>query len=100
MHPTMNRPDPAWLSTQYNNRARIPEHAQIFERWAQASLLARAQPACRIDVPYGPGAAQTLDVFPAANGAVNAPVLVFIHGGWWRSLDKRDHSFVDRKSVV
>ena len=94
MHPTMTRPDPAWLSTQYNNRARIPEHAQIFERWAQASLLARAQPACRIDVPYGPGAAQTLDVFPAATGAVNAPVLVFIHGGWWRSLDKRDHSFV------
>ena len=90
----MTHPDPAWLTAQYNNRARIPEHAQIFERWAQASALAREQPACRIDVPYGPGAAQTLDVFPAANGAANAPVLVFIHGGWWRALDKRDHSFV------
>ena len=90
----MIRPDSAWLTAQYNNRARIPEHAQIFERWACDSARAREQPACRIDVPYGPGAAQKLDVFPAANGAANAPVLVFIHGGWWRSLDKRDHSFV------
>ena len=32
--------DPAWLDAQYNNRARIPEHPQIFERWAKASALA------------------------------------------------------------
>jgi arylformamidase len=43
-------------------------------------------------VSYGAGPNETLDVFPAAHA--NAPVLVFIHGGWWRSLDKRDHSFV------
>ena len=30
----MSRLDPAWLDVQYNNRARIPEHPQIFERWA------------------------------------------------------------------
>ena len=28
-------PDPAWLDVQYNNRARIPEHPQIFDRWAR-----------------------------------------------------------------
>ncbi len=88
----MSRPDPAWLEVQYNNRARIPEHPQIFERWARASAQARANAACRIDVPYGEGPNETLDVFPAAQP--DAPVLVFIHGGWWRSLDKRDHSFV------
>lgn len=43
-------------------------------------------------MPYGEGPNETLDVFPAAQP--DAPVLVFIHGGWWRSLDKRDHSFV------
>jgi arylformamidase len=32
------------------------------------------------------------DIFPAAQP--DAPVLVFIHGGYWRALDKRDHSFV------
>ncbi len=88
----MSRFDPAWLDVQYNNRARIPEHAQIFERWGRASAHARENAACRIDVPYGEGPNETLDVFPAAQP--DAPVLVFIHGGWWRSLDKRDHSFV------
>ena len=88
----MNRLDPAWLDVQYNNRARIPEHAQIFERWARASAHAREQATCRIDVAYGDGPNETLDVFPSAHA--NAPVLVFIHGGWWRSLDKRDHSFI------
>ena len=88
----MNRFDPAWLDVQYNNRARIPEHAQIFERWAKASAHARESTSCRIDLPYGEGPNETLDVFPSAHA--DAPVLVFIHGGWWRSLDKRDHSFV------
>lgn len=88
----MSRLDPAWLDVQYNNRARIPEHAQIFERWGRASAHARENAACRIDVPYGEGPNETLDVFPAAQP--DAPVLVFIHGGYWRSLDKGGHSFI------
>jgi len=88
----MNRPDPAWLDAQYNNRARVPEHAAIFERWGRASAEARERASCNIDVPYGAGPNETLDLFPT--GHPNAPVLVFVHGGWWRSLDKRDHSFI------
>jgi len=88
----MSRFDPAWLDLQYNNRARIPEHPQIFERWAKASAHAREQSTCRIDLPYGDGPNETLDVFPSTHP--DAPVLVFIHGGWWRSLDKREHSFI------
>lgn len=89
----MTRPaDPSWLDAQYNNRARIPEHPQIFERWARDSLAARNALDARLDVPYGDGPNETLDVFPAARPG--APVLVFIHGGYWRSLDKADHSFV------
>jgi len=88
----MTRLDPAWLDVQYNNRARIPEHPQIFERWARASAHAREGTTCHLDVRYGDGLNETLDVFPSAKA--NAPVLVFIHGGWWRSLDKRDQSFL------
>lgn len=84
--------DPQWLDVQYNNRARIPEHAEIFARWASDSAQARARLSPVLDFAYGPGAAQTLDVFPARQPG--APVLVFIHGGWWRSLDKSDHSFI------
>lgn len=89
----MPRPTPDWLDSQYNNRARIPEHAQIFERWATASALAREKSLCHIDLRYGADPGETLDVFTTSARA-NAPVLVFIHGGWWRSLDKRDHSFI------
>jgi arylformamidase len=88
----MARIDPDWLNLQYNNRARIPEHPQIFARWAEASARVRERGAARLDLAYGDGPNETLDLFPAARA--NAPVLVFIHGGWWRSLDKADHSFL------
>lgn len=102
----MRRPDAAWLDAQYNNRARIPECPQIFERWAVQSALARERPGVHLELPYGTGPKETLDVFtPRSGGAVLAPVLVFIHGGWWRSLDKSDQSFlapafVDRGAMV
>jgi len=88
----MARTDSTWLDAQYNNRARVPDHARHFERWAAASQLARAKSPARLDIAYGAGAGETLDVFPAAQPG--APVLVFIHGGYWRSLDKSDFSFV------
>jgi arylformamidase len=88
----MSLTDPAWLDVQYNNRARIPEHPQIFARWAESSKLARERLKSTLDIRYGEQPGETLDVFPAAESG--APVLVFIHGGYWRSLDKADHSFI------
>jgi arylformamidase len=88
----MTRYDPTWLEAQYNNRARIPEHPKIFELWSKASGLAREGLSRRLDVAYGPGDKERLDIFPSTRQG--APVLVFIHGGYWRSLDKSDVSFV------
>lgn len=88
--------DPDWLDLMYNNRRRVPEHGAYFARWAAASQQARTGPVA-LDQRFGPGPQETLDVFPAAPGVApgaRAPVLVFIHGGYWRSLDKADHSFV------
>jgi arylformamidase len=84
--------DAAWHDLQYNNRRRVPDFAQYFERWRSESAQARAQLRCDLDIPFLAGSAVALDVFPAARA--DAPVLVFIHGGYWRSLDKSDHSFV------
>ena len=86
----------AWLDRMYNNRALVPEHAAHFAAWARNSASARQEHPCHLDVPYGSGPNETLDIFPAAPTATPAlaPVLVFIHGGWWRSLDKADHSFI------
>ena len=88
----MARLDTAWLDSQYNNRARIPEHPATFERWTRDSAIARDRTARRLDIAYGPHAGETLDVFPSMRN--DAPVLFFIHGGYWRALDKRDVSFI------
>lgn len=92
---TTTRPTSAWLDSMYNNRALVPDHAAYFSRWAQASQQARQSLPCTLDEAYGPSAGEKLDVFPAVPGSTSAaPVLVFIHGGYWRSLDKADHSFI------
>jgi arylformamidase len=88
----MKTAEPAWFDRMYNNRALVPEHAEYLARWAVQSQQARAEARCELDIPYGSGARETLDVFPAEQRG--APVLVFIHGGYWRALDKSDHSFV------
>jgi arylformamidase len=84
--------DAAWHDAQYNNRARVPGFADILARWAQASAKARAGLIHRLDISYGRSPAERLDLFPAHRPG--SPVLVFIHGGYWRSLDKADHSFI------
>ena len=88
--------DSTWLEAQYNNRALVPDHATYFARWKSTSIRARQEQVCRLDIPYGvhqdDGMNETLDIFPATSS--HAPVLFFIHGGYWRSLDKSDHSFV------
>jgi arylformamidase len=81
-----------WHDRMYNNRALVPDFADHFAHWQNASAQARAQLQSSQDVPYGEGLGETLDIFPAK--AANAPVVIFIHGGYWRSLDKSDHSFV------
>jgi hypothetical protein len=85
--------EPQWLDSMYNNRALVPEHAEHFRRWAAWSSDATRSQQRELDVRYGGGPNEHLDIFPAAPQS-GAPVLVFIHGGYWRSLDKRDHAFV------
>jgi arylformamidase len=96
----MNDHDPAahppytaeFCEREYNARAAIPDHAQIFARWAEAAAMTRRQHACILDLPYGESAAERLDVFPTRRE--DAPLFVFIHGGYWRSLDKSDFSWL------
>ena len=88
----MPQKDAAWHDRMYNNRALVPDFADHFAHWQNASAQARERLKGQLDLPYGDGPGETLDIFPAAQP--NAPVVIFIHGGYWRSLDKSDHSFV------
>lgn len=89
--------DATYYETRYNNRAAVPEFQAHFDRWAQASAEARRSLDVEVDVPYGDDRMETMDIFrPRGNARA---LLMFIHGGYWRSLDKKDHSFVARPFV-
>lgn len=83
------------LDRQLNLRARHPDHPDYFERWARASAEVRRTRDCRLDLAYGQSAGQRLDLFPAATPSPGGtPLLAFIHGGYWQSLDKGDFSYL------
>jgi arylformamidase len=92
----MPRKSTAWFEAQYDNRQRVADSAEILGRWAEASALVRSRANCELDVRYGADPAQTLDVFKPDEAFAGgfAPVLIVIHGGYWRALDKSDYSFL------
>jgi arylformamidase len=83
------------LDREYNNRGKVADFADWLARYARESEATRRQLPVDLDVAYGPSPTERLDVFPAG-GRGPAPVQVFIHGGYWMLLDKRDFSFVAR----
>ncbi|MCU0868939.1 MAG: alpha/beta hydrolase [Burkholderiales bacterium] len=87
----------ATFERRYNNRAAVPEFAQHFDRWTRLSKTARDELDCDLDIPYGDHPMEKIDIF-RAEGRSRA-LLMFIHGGYWRSLDKRDHSFLATELV-
>jgi len=78
---------PVDYEVEYNNRARVPEHAEIFARWTREGEAYRAAARdAQIGLKYGPSPRQTIDLFPAKGDGADTPLVLFIHGGWWRSL--------------
>ena len=80
------------LDAQYNLRAAVPEHLSYFARYEATSRALRARRRGRLDLAYGATPRQALDLFLPETSA--APLLVFIHGGYWQSRDRKDFSFV------
>src|SRR5215831_914924 len=77
---------------EYNNRRRVPEHVEINARWQTASAAYRAAARADLDQTYGPGDRHRFDLFLA--GEANAPLVVYIHGGYWQRGDRTDYAFL------
>jgi arylformamidase len=75
-----------FVEKQYNNRALVPAHAEYFARWEKDSNFVRETLPGHLDIAYGPHARNRVDLFSAGKSARGT--LIFIHGGYWRSLDK------------
>jgi len=82
----------SFYAREYNNRELVPEHPQFIARWQTASEKARSALNGYLDRRYGEAPGETIDLFPARQGS--GACLLFIHGGYWRSLDKKDFSFL------
>ena len=72
------------FEAEYNNRARVPDHPAVMQRWRETAEAARAARPPR-EIAYGPGPREVLDLFEAGP---DAPIAVFLHGGYWQALDK------------
>ncbi|WP_399697059.1 alpha/beta hydrolase [Xenophilus sp.] len=88
----MAHSDGDWLDAQYNPLRNLPDPGALFAAWEQRSAEARRNHSCHLDLRYGPSPGERLDVFPALRA--DAPVAVFIHGGFWRGSDKSLHAFL------
>jgi len=82
----------AQIDAQYNAGAAVPDAAGCMRHYLEQSRHARDSLPCVLDVPFGPTLDETLDIFPAAQP--NAPVFVFIHGGYWRAFTSKEFSCV------
>jgi arylformamidase len=84
--------DRAALDAAYNNRAAVAAFPAISAERVARSREVRARRRLRADLRYGESARERLDLFDAERP--DAPILAFIHGGYWQSNDKEASSFL------
>jgi arylformamidase len=87
----------AALDAQYNVSENVEDATEYAEFYTEKSRAVRADLDCHLDVSFGPTVAERLDVFPADRP--NAPILLFIHGGYWHSRTAEEFDFVARGPV-
>ena len=75
------------LDLEYNARATVDDFDGLISQYATRSAQARETLECRENVSYGDHPDEVVDIFPAGR---NAPIFIFIHGGYWRMLSQKD----------
>ena len=72
----------------------VPKLDVLFEKRLRRSVNSRVRFEPRLDVQYGARKDQTLDIFLDKTVEQNGCIHMFIHGGFWHSLDAKTFSFV------
>jgi arylformamidase len=80
------------LNRQYNNRMQTPDFAVYLSGYETWSKDVENTVKFEKDISYGIHERERLDIYPGKDE--NSPVVVFIHGGYWRSFDKSSFRFV------
>ncbi|MBC8050920.1 MAG: alpha/beta hydrolase [Chitinophagales bacterium] len=82
----------AQLDAAYNNRAAVAGSGAVLDDWRRKSAAIRATPHALLDQRYGKAPRECFDYFPCAKA--DAPLFIFIHGGYWMSNDKDMFAFI------
>lgn len=85
------------IDHEYNAVLTVPDLKPYIDHDRKFNTETRNELECILDFRYGPTIDETVDIFPADNP--NAPIVVFIHGGYWRSLSSKDFSLIARGLV-
>jgi len=76
-----------YFEEQYNNQKRVPEFPQWVAQWREKSALQKNSVDCQLDLVYGHGPREQFDFY--ACGTTNAPLLVYLHGGYGKAAINR-----------
>jgi arylformamidase len=80
------------LTRAYDNTGAVADSPAWLQRWRERSATLRARPGHTLDIAYGMGERQKIDYFSC--GAPDAPLFVFLHGGYWQRNSRDMFSFV------
>jgi len=80
------------IDLEYNMALTVPDIDNRLRNYAEKSKIVRKKFSCVLDVKYGPTIDETVDIFPAKK--TGAPLLVFIHGGYWVRCSSKDFSYL------
>lgn len=85
-------------SAAYNNRAAVADFPSIVAQWQRDAAAFRDKMAeegrAELDIRFGPSERQYIDLFTSKEA--DAPLALFIHGGYWRALSPKEHSHLAR----
>jgi arylformamidase len=82
---------------QYDPHTTAPDGKEVMQRRLSLAAKAREKFDAHYDIPYGTTAKERVDIYRARG--VSQAVMVFIHGGYWQRLDKRDLAFLAESFV-
>lgn len=84
---------------EYDNRARVASHPTIIARWSHDAAAFRTKAKMEADVSYGATPRCVMDIFFPAKPD-DAPVTMFVHGGYWRAFDQKTFSHMSKGLVA
>ena len=85
------------LEKGYNVRLLVEDFDGLIEKWSNRSEKFRETVDSSLACQYGTGEKDKLDIFRC--GKPNAPLFIFVHGGYWQRGDKSVYSFVAESFV-